>query len=242
MERIQFGGRRVAGFGVGAWYDTSGSDKLAALINNSDALIKTLNDSFQAFGPRWASIDMAAFNDFGADLVRLNGRYNVAKLAALANATGFWATTSDVDRAFTAISKAFRQNYQPGDAILIRNNVVAPADATVSDVKGDYSNLVARLRHAQESAGAPVMVEPTHDELAKLESDNISTDFYKSTAPLDIIAQLRHEMAPHAPAVVIEKAEKDALSALEWIEEHKTGIAIGATVLIGGILYAIVRR
>ena len=35
---------------------------------------------------------------------------------------------------------------------------------------------------------------------------------------------------------------KDALEAIEWIKAHKTGIAIGATILVGSIVYAIVRR
>ena len=232
MEHIQLGGRRVAGFGVGAWYSTGGSDELAALIKVQDTRMKTLTDAFAAFGPKWAITNPAAFNDFVTDYVILGARYAAAKLAA-ANATGLWATVSDVDKAYTALVKAFTQNSgvtSPRDT-----TVTSPTDATRSTVKGDWENLFKRLNDAQRAAGAPVTIDDTPNDLAKLSNNSTAMAFYRATASADVIAQLTGEEALHGGV-------KDALDAIEWIKAHKTGIAIGTTILVGGIVYAIVRR
>ena len=232
MERIQIGGRRVVGFGVGAWYSTGGSDELAALIKVQDTRMKTLTDAFAAFGPKWAITNPAAFNDFITDYGILGARYAAAKLAA-ANATGLWATVSDVDKAYAALVKAFTQNSgvtSPRDT-----TVTSPTDATRSTVKGDWENLFKRLNDAQKAAGAPVTVDDTPNDLAKLSNNSIAMAFYRSTAPVDIVAQLTGKEAPHENV-------KDALDAIAWIENHKGTIAIVATVVVGGLVYAIVRR
>jgi hypothetical protein len=72
----------------------------------------------------------------------------------------------------------------------------------------------------------------------KLPASSAADVFYKATAPLDIIAQLTQQEAVHAPIKTI----KNAINTLKWIEENKTGITIGALVVLGGVVYAVMRR
>ena len=224
MERIQFGGRRVAGFGMGAWYSTNPMEQVEALVKDSDMRMQQLTDAFNGFSPKWRTTDTTAYNDFLADYTSLLSRYAIAKILAPA-ATGFWATPMDIEKATTALTKAFRAG--------------APGERT----KGDWADLIARLRLAQKIGGVPELVDQAPTALKDVQNEeNIADDFYKATAPLDLIAQFGHEMAPHAFVRTAENAGEEVLTTLQWIEAHKIGIAIGATVLVGGIVYTIVRR
>jgi hypothetical protein len=221
MERIQLGGRRVAGFGVGDIFlpPAHTSDEVEALIRVFDARMQQLSDSFKEFGAKWMSTDPASFSQFVADYVLLQARYAAAKIKA-ASATGFWASAGDSEAAYTAIMKAVRQNYPPDGA----------------DVKsGDWTDLYARLAAAQKAANAPMIVDQPPPDLANVQSDDLTTKLYKLLAPVDVIAQVKGDEAK-------TKAVKEALDTFEWIQAHKTGVAIGATIVVGGILYAIVRR
>jgi hypothetical protein len=235
MEQIRFAGRRVAGFGVGAWYSTNPMEQVEALVKDSDMRMQQLTDAFNAFSPKWSATNTATYNDFLADYTSLLSRYAIAKILAPA-ATGFWATPTDIEKATTALTKAFRAG--------------APGEQT----KGDWADLVERLRLAQKATGVPEMVDQPPTALKNVQNEeNVADNFYKATAKYDIPAQLTGEMAPHAPvqaaldaAAAAAKAAADAgktiTDAAKWFDDHKTGIAIGATVLVGGILYAIVRR
>lgn len=228
MERIQIGGRRVAGFGVGSWYSAPGSKELEALVKMSDDRMKTLSDAFQTFGPKWIVTDPAGYGVFLTDYNLLQGRYVDAKAKATA-AMGFWAGASEPVAAYDAISKAFRQNYQPG------TTVVPPGESTVSDVKGDWADLWKRIHSAQGAAGTPQIVDNSSTDLAKMQSNDPAMAFFRATAPLDVVAQVTGAQAPGT-------AVGGALDTIRWIEEHKIPLAIGATVMVGGILYAIIRR
>ena len=214
MERIQFGGRRVAGFGMGAWYSTNPMEQVEALVKDSDMRMQQLTDAFNGFSPKWRTTDTTAYNDFLADYTSLLSRYAIAKILAPA-ATGFWATPMDIEKATTALTKAFRAG--------------APGERT----KGDWADLIARLRLAQKIGGVPELVDQAPTALKDVQNEeNIADDFYKKAASYDILSHVTGEMAPYA----------GVLEAIEWIKVHKTGIAIGTTILVGGIVYAIVRR
>jgi hypothetical protein len=221
MEHIQFGGRRMAGFGVGGLlFPDHSVDEALALIKLYDARMQQLADSFKEFGPKWMGTDPATFSKFVADYVLLQARYGAAKIVANSAMLKL-----DPDTAYNAISKAMRQNYPPDGAEL---------------TNGDWADLFARITSAQQAAGEPLLVDRPPTDLANVQSNDFMMKVYKATAPLDVIAQLTGE----------EKQKLDGIKYVtdtaKWFQEHRTGIAIGAavaaTVVVGGVLYAVVRR
>jgi hypothetical protein len=114
---------------------------------------------------------------------------------------------------YDGIMKAIRQCYPPDGC---------------PTTKGDWDDLVTRLSAAAKSLGLPApvitMAQPT--------SVDLDQQVFASTANLDVIAQAtglqKKGPLPQAP---------DGLSWLAWIEKHKTGLVVGAVVIVGGILF-----
>jgi hypothetical protein len=207
METISLAGRRVVGFG-GVFFNDHSVDEVQALIKLFDYRMKTLDDAFKSFAPQWAAADLMGFNAFVADYALIQARYATAKAVAEAAMLKL-----DPDAGYLAISKAIRQNYPPDGATL---------------TKGDWADLWKRIADAQKAANVAVIEDHPPIDLANTQSNSVLMDLYRSTAPLDVLAQLTGAQKPS--------------EAIAWIRAHRTGIIIAGTVLVGGILYAIVRR
>jgi hypothetical protein len=76
-------------------------------------------------------------------------------------------------------------------------------------------------------------------------TSNAADTFYKKAAPYDVVAQVTGKQAPSAPVKVAVNVAKttfeEVVKAQGWVDKNKTWIAVGATVLIGSVFYAIVR-
>jgi len=176
MERMQFGGRHVVGFGVGGWlFPDHDAKDVAALIKVFDARMKQLADSFKTYGPKWVVADPVAYNNFVLDYGLLLARYTAARASALI------LGLADPDKAFLLVSQAVRQNYPPDGA---------------KEMKGDWVDLYRRLGDAQRSTNDPVYVDQAPTDLADSESNDLLMKFYKATAPYDVLARLTGEEKP----------------------------------------------
>ena len=218
MEQIQIGGRRVAGFGVGSVFlPDHNTNEVRALITLFDGRMKEMGDSLNAFGPTWVSIDPNAYGDFFNDYLALQARYVAAKNAAKPEVS-FWGSLPDA--AYESISKSVRQSYPPDGA---------PVQ------KGDWVDLFNCLSAAQKAANAAQISDhlPTSSALVDVEKNDPVMKLYRATAPYDVIAKLSGDEKSDLP---------DLHDPFKWFREHRTGLTIGATVVVGRILYSVLRK
>jgi hypothetical protein len=64
---------------------------------------------------------------------------------------------------------------------------------------------------------------------SQVATSDIASKVYKALAPLDVIAMARREIAP-PPAVT--SVFREATSLVDWVQEHKMAIAIGAAAVV----------
>ena len=94
-------------------------------------------------------------------------------------------------------------------------------------------------------ASVRVGVRKFADLARKYATSNAADTFYKKAAPYDVVAQVTGKQAPSPPIKVAVNVAKttfeEVVKAQGWVDKNKTWIAVGATVLIGSVFYAIVR-
>lgn len=105
-----------------------------------------------------------------------------------------------------SLQKAMRQGYPPSSA---------------PTVKGDWHDLFDRLTVATKSAGAT----PPKDVPAHLIPQTSGERAYADTAKYDVIASATGAQAPSTAAGGF----------LKWLDDHKTAIIVGVTV-VGGVV------
>jgi hypothetical protein len=161
MERIQRGGRPVAGFGVG--FSETGlyvsDDDLATSKVQWAARMKKLSDAYTAFTPTWTALDPKAFADWTSDWKALQQRYQ----AALQN-EGMFTLNSTT---WLAMQRAMQQCYPP---------------SSCPTSKGDWADLFDRLTTATKAVGAP----PPQDVPAHLIPQTFGEKAYAATDPSNI--------------------------------------------------------
>ncbi len=178
-----------------------------------DMRMASVTQAYAAMGGKWGASNPAAFADWTADFTALNGRWAQARAnaaSAIANpAFGAFQAQSVYD----GMLKAIRQCAPPDGCPL---------------TKGDLDDLSARL-----AAAAGASVEPV-GPLPQPTSDNAAMAFFKTTAPADIVAQLKGDEAPKLPVVA------GWLNFVKWVTDHKVLLLAGGGLIVGGVVLAYV--
>lgn len=92
---------------------------------------------------------------------------------------------------------------------------------------------------ASVRAGVARFADLARQYARQLPASGAADVFYKETAPLDVIAQMTSKEALHAPVKAAVYAAEKATKAEGWVDKNKTWLAVGATVLIGSVVFAI---